>query len=150
MARMHKGPGAPGEKAKDFKSALKRLFKELGKFKILICISLILAIASSILSICTPNILSDLTDTISKGLVVNTKNVEILTEKIKESVSLDKINEIIDINFSHNEIKKLLNSDINNDDKKVIDSILSMYSKEKIVASLSNLSLESFSKLVKD
>ena len=150
MARMHKGPGAPGEKAKDFKSALKRLFKELGKFKILIYISLILAMASSILSICTPNILSDLTDTISKGLVVNTKNVEILTEKIKESVSLDKINEIIDINFSHNEIKKLLNSDINNDDKKVIESILSMDSKEKIVASLSNLSLESFSKLVKD
>ena len=28
MARMHKGPGAPGEKAKDFKSSLKRLFKE--------------------------------------------------------------------------------------------------------------------------
>lgn len=150
MARMHKGPGAPGEKAKDFKNALKRLFKELGKFKILICISLILAMASSILSICTPNILSDLTDTISKGLVVNTKNVEILTEKIKESISLDKINEIIDINFSHNEIKKLLDSDINDDDKKVIESILSMDSKDKIVASLSNLSLESFSKLVKD
>lgn len=150
MARMHKGPGAPGEKAKDFKSALKRLFKELGKFKILICISLILAIASSILSICTPNILSDLTDNISKGLVVSTKNVEILTEKIKNSISLDKINEIIDINFSHNEIKKLLNSDINNDDKKVIESMLSMDSKEKIVASLSSLSLESFSKLVKD
>lgn len=150
MARMRKGPGAPGEKAKDFKSALKRLFKELGKFKILICISLILAMASSILSICTPNILSDLTDNISKGLVVNTKNVEILTEKIKESITLDKVNEIIDINFSHNEIKKLLYSDINDDDKKVIESILSMDSKDKIVASLSNLSLESFSKLVKD
>ena len=150
MARMHKGPGAPGEKAKDFKSALKRLFKELGIFKILICISLILAIASSILSICTPNILSYLTDTISKGLVVNTKNVEILTEKIKDSVSLDKINEIIDVSFSHNEIKKLLNSNINDDDKKVIESVLSMDSKEKIVASLSNLSLESFSKIVKD
>lgn len=150
MARMHKGPGAPGEKAKDFKSALKRLFKELGKFKILICISLILAMASSILSICTPNILSDLTDTISKGLVVNNKNVEILTEKIKESITLDNINEIIDINFGHNEIKKLLDSDINDDDKKVIESILSMDSKEKIVASLSNLSLDSFSKLVKD
>ena len=30
------GMGAPGEKAKDFKGAVKRLFKELNKFKILI------------------------------------------------------------------------------------------------------------------
>ena len=66
------GPGhgmGAGEKAKDFKSAIKRLFKELKGFRKLITIALILAILSSILSISAPNKLSELTDKISEGLV---------------------------------------------------------------------------------
>ena len=58
-----------GEKAKDFKSALKRLFRELKKFRIFIYVSLVLAILSSVLSISAPNKLSDLTDEISNGLM---------------------------------------------------------------------------------
>ena len=58
MARRDKN--APGEKAKNFKSAITRLLKELGKFKLLIVVALILAALSSVLSICTPNILSNL------------------------------------------------------------------------------------------
>lgn len=69
-SRMGPGGGpAPAEKAKDFKSAIKRLFKELNIFKIAIIISFILAILSSILSIMAPNKLADLTDEISKGLM---------------------------------------------------------------------------------
>ena len=69
-SRMGLGGGpAPAEKAKDFKSAIKRLFKELNIFKIAIVISFILAILSSILSIMAPNKLADLTDEISKGLM---------------------------------------------------------------------------------
>ena len=69
-SRMGPGGGpAPAEKAKDFKSAIKRLFKELNIFKIAIVISFILAILSSILSIMAPNKLADLTDEISKGLM---------------------------------------------------------------------------------
>ena len=69
------GP-APAEKAKDFKSAIKRLFRELKKHRILMIIALILATVASILSIAAPNKLSELTDEISEGLVVNTKNLE--------------------------------------------------------------------------
>ena len=58
-----------GEKAKDFKSAIKRLFKELKGFRKLIMVALVLAILSSILSISAPNRLSDLTDKISEGLM---------------------------------------------------------------------------------
>ena len=58
-----------GEKAKDFKGAMKRLFKELKSFRVLIAISLVLAILGAVLSIIAPNKLSDLTDEISKGLV---------------------------------------------------------------------------------
>ena len=62
------GPGA-GEKAKDFKSAIKRLFSELKGLKTLILIALILAALSSVLSIFAPNRLSNLTDEIQKGIM---------------------------------------------------------------------------------
>lgn len=67
-----RGPGAgqrPVEKAKDFKSAIKRLINELRKFKILIVIALILAALSSVLSIFAPNRLSDLANEIQKGVM---------------------------------------------------------------------------------
>lgn len=66
------GPGmgrTPAEKAKDFKGAIKRLFKELKSQMVLIVIALILAIAGAILSISAPNRLSKLTDEISKGIM---------------------------------------------------------------------------------
>ena len=70
MPRMRPGGRQnPAEKAKDFKGAMKRLFSELKNYKILITISLILAILGSILSIIAPNRLSKLTDTIAAGLV---------------------------------------------------------------------------------
>ena len=91
------GPGGmgPGEKAKDFKVALKRLFSELRGYKIIIATALILAIVGSILSISAPNILSDLTDEISKGLVVNKDNMQEISNKIKANLSEEKMAEII-------------------------------------------------------
>ncbi len=71
MPRM-RGPkrgSAPAEKAKDFKGAIKRLFKELSGFRWLIVISFILAILGAVLSIIAPDILSSLTDEIQKGLI---------------------------------------------------------------------------------
>ncbi len=59
----------PGEKAKDFKGAMKRFFSELKPFRILIVVALILAIAGAVLSIIAPNQLSKLTDEIAKGLM---------------------------------------------------------------------------------
>ena len=64
------GMGGAGEKAKDFKGAIKRLFKELKPFRVLIITALILAALGSILSLVAPNKLSELTDTISAGLIV--------------------------------------------------------------------------------
>ena len=60
----------PGEKAKDFKGAMKRFFSELKPFIILIILALILAIAGAVLSIIAPNQLSKLTDEIAKGLML--------------------------------------------------------------------------------
>ena len=79
-----KGPrmrGAPGEKAKDFKSAMKRLFKELKPFRIIIIVSVFLAGLSSVTSILAPSQLSNLTDEISLGLT-------------KQVINLDKVKNI--------------------------------------------------------
>lgn len=75
------------EKAKDFKGAIKRLFKELNSFKIIISFALILAALGSILAIFTPNKLSKLTDKISEGLVLNQKNLEIISQSITNNFS---------------------------------------------------------------
>lgn len=61
--------GNPGEKAKDFKGTVKRLIKELDSYKILILIAFIFAIAGSILAIMAPNKLSEITDTITAGII---------------------------------------------------------------------------------
>ena len=90
--RIPRGPGGhgmgAGEKAKDFKSAVKRLFSELKSFKVFIIIALILATFSSILSIFAPNKLSDLTDEISAGLSINKENIEILSKEISNNLIL--------------------------------------------------------------
>ena len=148
MARRDKN--APGEKAKNFKTAIQRLLKELGKFKVLIALALILAAASSILSICTPNILSDLTDTISNGLKVNTINIEKLSTEIKNNITSDKINSLMDVKISHNELKKLLKSNINEKDKKIIESMLNSTNVDEIMKSITLLSFDTFKRIVTD
>ncbi len=67
---MRKG-GNPEDKAKDFMGAMKRLFSELTPFRVLIIVSILFAIIGAGLSIVAPNILSKLTDEISRGLMGN-------------------------------------------------------------------------------
>ena len=87
-------PTNPNDKAKNFSESIKRLLKELNKFKIMIIISIILAIFSSIFSIIAPKRLAKLVDEISKGLVVNTQNIQELEKQI--SISQLQKNIIID------------------------------------------------------
>ena len=82
------------EKPKNFKIAIKRLFRELKKYKVLITLSIILAALSSILSILAPNKLSDLTDEISKGLTVNSKNLQELFSKIQYNMTSNNLEDI--------------------------------------------------------
>ena len=91
FGRMH---GGTGEKAKDFKLAIKRLIKELKPFKVLVIIGLIAAVLSSILSILAPNRLSDLTDEISKGLVVKSDNLQYLATTVSTNYSKGYIEDI--------------------------------------------------------
>ena len=134
------GGGPPGmgaaEKAKDFKKATKRLIQELNPFKVFIIISLILAMFGAILSLSAPNKISDLTDEISKGLVVNKDNLEILQESIKKDLNEEniskKIPEILNVNFSQEKIISIMNnSDISLEDKKIFqESMLKLQSND--------------------
>ena len=116
------GPGmnmGGGEKAKDFGKAIKRLFKELGNYKSLIIIAVILAFLSSVLSILAPNKLSDLTDEISKGLVVNQENMKELSTKINENIT----NKMPNVGYS-NANAEPQNMDLSKLPKEMIKSFL--------------------------
>jgi hypothetical protein len=78
------GPRIP-EKAKDFKGSIKRLIKNLSKWKFIMIMSLMLALISAILALVAPNKLSKFADTISEGLKPN-------TEKISEVISKTQAN----------------------------------------------------------
>ncbi len=92
MPKGNRGPrGQNFEKPKNFKEAIVRLIKELNIFKIFIIISLFLASFSAVLSIVSPNRLKELTDEISKGLVINTNNVKVLTKKIMNNTTYSDI-----------------------------------------------------------
>jgi len=112
-----KGPGMknnPQEKAKDFKSAMKRLLKELKGFKILISLALILAVLGAILSIFAPNKLSKLTDEISSGLVVNKENLETLSKEVTSRLNKENLSkilpEILQIDLSEETIQEIQTS----------------------------------------
>ena len=103
-----RGTNIGNEQAKDFKSAIIRLFKELKGFKFLIILSLILAMLGSILSIVAPNKLSKLTDEISNGLMVNTDNLEIISNNITNNGTNLKSFEIDGITITVEDQIKLL------------------------------------------
>lgn len=65
----HHGPGAPAEKAKDFKGTMKKLLGELSAFKISLIGVIIFAIGSAVFSIVGPKILAKATDELFNGLV---------------------------------------------------------------------------------
>ena len=113
------------EKAKDFKSSIRRLFKELKSFKKLLIVSLTLAVLGAILTIVTPNILSDLTDKISEGLVINKDNLEYITKEVTGKLNEENIIKIIGITISEDDIKNImLRSNITNEDKEKFNKAL--------------------------
>ena len=110
------GPNREIEKPKNFKDAMKRLFKELKPFKIAIFISLFLAAVGSMISIYTPDILSSLTDEISNGLVLNTQNVEKVTENVKNQLKSTEVQakmmQVLSLDLSQEKIIKINNSNL--------------------------------------
>ena len=116
------------DQAKDFKGSIVRLMNELKSFRILIISSLILASLGSILSIFAPDKLSELTDEISLGLVVNSNNLQTISDKITSNLDEESLKEeipkILNINLNGDIISKVMSSDISDEDKNNFSKIL--------------------------
>lgn len=157
MPRPNHGPNANYDKARDFKGAIKRLFHEINTYKILIIVAFTLAILGSILSILAPNRLSDLTDEISAGLVINQDNMEALNKKTSENLSEDKLKEmlpeILNPNISQSNIRSIMSdTSISEKDKAKFQEILSKMEENSTEAfkSLSNLPNNILEKIFSD
>ena len=157
MPRPNHGPNANYDKARDFKGAIKRLFHEINTYKILIIVAFTLAILGSILSILAPNRLSDLTDEISAGLVINQDNMEALNKKTSENLSEDKLKEmlpeILNPNISQSNIRSIMSdTSILEKDKAKFQEILSKMEENSTEAfkSLSNLPNNILEKIFSD
>lgn len=147
--RPRRGPGsglAPKEKANNFSSAINRLFSELKRFHLLIIISLILAAISSVLSIVAPDKLSSLTDAISEGLVINTKNMEAISTKITSSIDPNELKtilpNILSLNITKDATNKINNSpDITEEEKEQYKNFIdSLSTSDNIIINLNKLS----------
>lgn len=75
------------EKSKDFKGAIKRLFKDMKKWHVLLFSSLILAVVGSILALISPNKLSDITDAITKGIRPDVEKLEVIIKNVESNFS---------------------------------------------------------------
>ncbi len=141
------------EKAKNFKTAITRLLKELQGFKALIIFSLVLAALGSILSIFAPNRLSDLTNEISDGLILNKENLETLTSQVTESVNEENLKtiipEILAPDLSEENLKNImLSSEIDESDKQKLQKLL--VEPNEIINQISTLPPTIQTKILKD
>jgi ATP-binding cassette, subfamily B, multidrug efflux pump len=134
---MH-GPGAMmgGEKPKELKVTLKKLFISLKKYTFIIVIALLLATMGAIFSIIGPNKIADLTNKISDGLVIDTTEMQNVMSSITSELSTNmtsSLQEIIKPNLNQGTITKILSDDsISKDDKKIFNEILTTQDMTKI------------------
>jgi len=154
---MGRGPGgmsAPGEKAKNFKEAVKRLFGELNKYKVLMAISLLLAIFSAVISILAPDKLSELTDEISAGLVVDKDNLSEIVTSTTQNLNEEKIKaimpDILSLNINQETIIKVMtDNNISLQDKIELQNLLSSNNNE-ILSKISSLSQDLLNYILPD
>ena len=141
MAPRGRVHGRNFEKPKNLSLTLKKLFKYLKPFIPVLMIALFLAALSSVLSIIGPNKLSDLTDELSKGLVVDKENLASITSDITSTLNEKKFSDIsldvMNVKLDNKTIIMINNSDdISNEDKLIFNAFLknvSSYSREELL-----------------
>ena len=104
------------EKPKDLFGSLKKLFKNLKSYNILIIICIVLAIVSAIFSIIAPNKLSKLTDEITEGIKPNTDKLQEINTLITTNIFSAPIvidNTVISIDDQIKYINIVSNIDMN-------------------------------------
>ncbi len=122
----------PNEKSKDFFGSLKRLILNLKPWKILLTISIILAIFSAVVALVTPDLLSNLTDKITIGISPKNEKLKEIYSDITNHFTLESIASKMD--------KIILSDTISNEDKINFQQILlemkTIENKEEILSIL--------------
>ena len=136
-----------GEKAKNFKVAIKKLSLDLKKYWVGIIIAFILAGAGAILTIMAPDRLSNLTDELTKGLVPKIEKLMDLTHQISQNLQESDLNslitEILALDFSEQNIGKVLASkDYTDAEKQELREFLKNIQQDDALIIFSNLSPE--------
>ena len=135
--RMSRSNRGNFEKPKNLSLTVKKLFSYLKSFMPFIIIALIFAAASSVFSIIGPNKLSDLTDELSKGLVLDKNKIEVISKDISSTLNEENIKEITTKIYKNEDISgvsdedkatfmKIISSMDKNDSSAMIKSILDM------------------------
>lgn len=135
--RMSRSNRGNFEKPKNLSLTVKKLFSYLKSFMLFIIIALIFAGASSVFSIIGPNKLSDLTDELSKGLVLDKNKIEVISKDISSTLNEENIKEITTKIYKNEDISgvsdedkatfmKIISSMDKNDSSAMIKSILDM------------------------
>ena len=96
---MFNGGGRPGgqdAKVKNFGKAIKRMLAEMKPFYPLIIIAMVMSIAGSVLSVIAPGKLSEITDEISAGLVLDRQRVtSVATELVQSPTDASEIDGVV-------------------------------------------------------
>lgn len=135
--RMSRSNRGNFEKPKNLSLTVKKLFSYLKSFMPFIIIALIFAGASSVFLIIGPNKLSDLTDELSKGLVLDKNKIEVISKDISSTLNEENIKEITTKIYKNEDISgvsdedkatfmKIISSMDKNDSSAMIKSILDM------------------------
>lgn len=137
------GPRAMNnEKSKDFIGSMKKLLSNLKPWKFILALALVLAMASAILALISPNKLSELTDTITKGISPNTEILETISKKMGE-------------NFTQENLEKkvpsiMTSSDISDEEKQNFTETMSKISATKDKKEASKLMLSINENILKE
>ncbi len=131
------------EKSKDFKGAIKRLFKDMKKWHVLLFTSLILAVVGSILALISPNKLSDITDAITEGIRPDVEKLEVIIKNVESNFS--------DQNKLSANYNIILNSDeFTIEEKQIFSRALTSENKEDIMSLDEHIMLELLDEFVID
>ena len=139
-----RGPGRVMEKPKDFKKVITRLFKDMGRFRFKIIISVILATFAAVFSIYGPNKISDLTEKIQEGLIIDRDKFEEVSLTLSEDLDMDNLRtlatELLNVDISSNTISKLMaDTSISQDDKIAFTKTISEIDETNILNKLLEL-----------
>ena len=138
------GPGSVMEKPKDFKKVITRLFKDMGKYRFKIIISVILATIAAVFSIYGPNKISDLTEKIQEGLIIDRDKFEEVSLTLSEDLNMDNLRtlatEMLNVDLSSNTISKIMaDTSISQDDKVLFTKTVSEIDETNILTKLLEL-----------